>query len=317
MRLLAIDLGGTKLAIGIFSTDGGLIAEEKFQVDKRSGEVDQLILEKIKNVLSQKENEIQSIGISVPGIFHKDKGTVWAPNLRGWENYPLLNEVQSIANGIPVSIDSDRSCYILGEWWKGAAKGCNDAIFLAVGTGIGAGILVDGKILRGSTDIAGAIGWMALERPFQNDYVECGCFESSSSGDGIAKLARKFLSTDNQYTGILKNKIDAITSFDVFDAYDNGDVIAKKVIDHCIEYWGMAIANLVSLFNPQKIILGGGVFGPAVKFIPAIYKEAKKWAQPISIKQVHIEPSALGSLAGLYGAAHLAMQNLKTKTKNE
>jgi glucokinase len=320
MRLLAIDLGGTKLAIGIFSADGDLIAEEKLSINKRNGnEAGQLISVKVKNILSQnaEENKIQSIGISVPGIFYKDKGTVWAPNISGWENYPLLKEVQSIAD-VPVNIDSDRSCYILGEWWKGAAKGCTDAIFLAVGTGIGAGILVDGKILRGANAIAGAIGWMALEKPFQNDYVECGCFENSSSGDGIAKLARKFLSADNQYTGVLRNKsVDAITSFDVFIAHDKGDAIAKKVMDHCIEYWGMAVANLVSLFNPQKIIFGGGVFGPAIKFIPAIYEEAKKWAQPISMKQVKFDASRLGSNPGLYGAAYLAMQNLKTKTKNE
>jgi glucokinase len=314
MRLLAIDLGGTKLAIGVFTTDGELLAEEKLQLDKRTGnEVGQLIATKIKALLSQQlgEESIQAIGISVPGIFHKNKGTVWAPNIPGWQDYHLLKEVQSIAPNVPVTIDSDRSCYILGEWWKGAAKHCTDAIFLAVGTGIGAGILVDEKILRGSNGIAGAIGWMALERPFQNQYIECGCFETSSSGEGIGKLARKFLLTGDDCTGILKNKpADAITAADVFDAYDKQDVIAKKVIDHCIEYWGMAVANLVSLFNPQKVIFGGGVFGPAVKFIPAIYEEAAKWAQPLSIKQVELTASMLGSNTGLYGAAFLAKQNL-------
>jgi glucokinase len=314
MRLLAIDLGGTKLAIGVFSIDGELLSEEKLPLNKRSGnEVGKLITKKIKELLAQcnVEDSIQSIGISVPGIFHKSEGTVWAPNISGWQDYPLLKEVRSIAGEVPVIIDSDRSCYILGEWWKGAAKDCTDAIFLAVGTGIGAGILIDEKILRGSNDIAGAIGWMALEPPFRNEYIECGCFESCSSGDGIAKLAKRLLSTTNGYTGILKNKTaDTITSFDVFDAYDKQDVIAKKLIDHSIEYWGMAVANLVSLFNPQKIIFGGGVFGPAVKFIPAIYDEAVKWAQPISMKQVKLEASILGSNAGLYGAAFLAKQNL-------
>ncbi|HTM94089.1 MAG TPA: ROK family protein, partial [Flavisolibacter sp.] len=132
MRLLAIDLGGTKLAIGVFTTDGDLIAEEKIPIDKRGGdEVGQLLSQKVEDVLSHdaKGKSIQAIGISVPGIFYKDKGTVWAPNIPGWENYPLFKEVQCIAGDVPVSIDSDRSCYILGEWWKGAAKGCRDAIF--------------------------------------------------------------------------------------------------------------------------------------------------------------------------------------------
>jgi glucokinase len=318
MRLLAIDLGGTKLAIGVFSTDGELIAEEKLSIDKKKGhEAGQLISVKVRDLLSQniRENSIQSIGISVPGVFHADKGTVWAPNISGWENYPLLKEVQSVAGDVPVSIDSDRSCYILGEWWKGAAKGCTDAIFLAVGTGIGAGILVDEKIVRGANGIGGAVGWMALERPFLDNYIECGCFESSSSGNGIAKLARKFLSAANEYTGVLKSKsVDTITSFDVFEAYDKGDAIAKKLIEHCIEYWGMAVANLVSIFNPQKVIFGGGVFGPAIKFIPAIYVEAAKWAQPLSMKQAKLEASMLGSNAGLCGAAYLAKQNLYKRT---
>lgn len=318
MPLLALDLGGTKLAVGIFSADGILISEEKLSLDKRKGyDVGQLIATKIKEILSQNvdEKKIDAIGICVPGIFHKSEGTVWAPNIPGWENYPLLKEVQSVASDVPVTIDSDRSCYILGEWWKGAAQDCTDAIFLAVGTGIGAGILVDGKILRGANDIAGAIGWLALEKPFQQEYVACGCFETRSSGDGIAKLAKKFLSQDNDDNGILKNKpVDAISSVDVFDAYEKQDAIAKKVIDNCIEYWGMAVANLVSLFNPQKIIFGGGVFGPAVKFIPAIYEEAAKWAQPVSFKQVKLEVSMLCSNAGLYGAALLAKQNLHQLT---
>ncbi|MGZ3949591.1 MAG: ROK family protein, partial [Flavisolibacter sp.] len=108
-----------------------------------------------------------------------------------------------------------------------------------------------------------------------------------------------------------------LTATDIFEVYEEGDTVATEVIQHCIETWGMAIANLVSLFNPEKIILGGGVFGPAVKFIPAIYEEAAKWAQPISIKQVSIEPAALGSRAGLYGAAYLALQNNKTLSMHE
>jgi glucokinase len=95
----------------------------------------------------------------------------------------------------------------------------------------------------------------------------------------------------------------------VFAAYDNNDPLAKKVIEMGIEFWGMAVANLVSLFNPEKIIFGGGVFGPATKLIPAIKTEAAKWAQPISIKQVTIEAAALGSDAGVYGAAFLALKN--------
>lgn len=318
MSLLAIDLGGTKLATALFTKEGDLISSEKLSLDKRQGsEVARLILTAIQKFLdSSSHKNIKSIGVSVPGIFQRHDGTVWAPNIPGWERYPLLAELQSIAQNIPVTIESDRSCYILGEQWKGAATDCTDAIYLAVGTGIGAGILTGGKILHGASDIAGAIGWMALERPFQKEYTECGCFEGNASGEGIAKMAKKVLQKDRACNGIWRNKsLETITSIDLFDAYDEGDKVARGVLEQCIEYWGMAVANLVSLFNPQKIIFGGGVFGPAVKFIPAIYEEARKWAQPLSMKQVKLEASLLGANAGLFGAACLANKNLETITR--
>jgi glucokinase len=315
MSLLAIDLGGTKLALAVFSQEGDLLYEEKINLAERKGiETGRLITAMIAENLEKQRNkgaEIVAIGVSVPGIYHRNKGTVWAPNIEGWENYPLLQEIKSVAGNIPVAIDSDRACSILGECWKGAAQDCSDAIFLAVGTGIGAGILVAGKILRGANDIAGAIGWMVLEHPFQHHYKDGGCFESSASGEGIATMARRIVSEIKEYDGLLKTKSpDALTAVDVFEAYEKKDVAAEAVLHHCITAWGMAVANLVSLFDPQKIIFGGGVFGPAIKFLPAITKEAAKWAQPISMQYVTIEPSALDIHAGLYGAAWIAKQKL-------
>jgi len=210
---------------------------------------------------------------------------------------------------VPVKIDSDRTCYILGEAWRGAAQGCDDAIFLAVGTGIGAGILSNGRIVRGSNDIAGAIGWLALDRPYEKKYDSCGCFEHHASGEGIAKVARELLVSQKEYGGVLRSKsADEITAHDVFAAYAANDPVAIKTLDIAVEFWGMTAANLVSLFNPEKIIFGGGVFGPALRFLDAIYAEAKRWAQPISITQVKFAGSELGSDAGLYGAGYLALK---------
>jgi glucokinase len=317
MPLLAIDLGGTKLALAVFSQEGDLLWEEKINLDKRKGTgVGRLVAASVAAILEKqrdKGEEIEAIGVAVPGIYHRNEGTVWAPNIEGWENYPLLKEIKSVAGDIPVIIDSDRACCILGEWWKGVAQNCSDAIFLAVGTGIGAGILSGGKILRGANDIAGAIGWMALEQSFQSHYKDFGCFESIASGEGIARAARKIISEKKEYDGSLKTKpLDALTAFDVFEAYEKKDAVAEEVLHHCIKAWGISVANLVSLFNPQKIVFGGGVFGPAAKFIPDIKKEAMKWAQPISMQHATIETSVLGTHAGLYGAACIAKQSLKT-----
>jgi len=316
MALLGLDLGGTKLALALLKEDGSVIKRKTAQVkDTRGGtRVGQLIKGQISDVInysSDSGDEIKAIGISVPGISHAGKGTVWAPNIPGWEDYPLLAEVSSVTKEIPVVIDSDRACCIMGEVWKGNARGCRDAVFLAIGTGIGAGIIINGEILRGSHDIAGAIGWMALSRPFRSLYSGYGCFEYHASGDGIGRIAREYLEGESSYTGKLRKKaVEKITSYDVFDAYAKGDTLGAAVINQCVEFWGMAAANLVSLFNPEKIIFGGGVFGPACSLMPVIKEEAAKWAQPISINQVVFDKSDLEGDAGVIGAGYLALKRL-------
>lgn len=312
MALLGIDIGGTKMVMAIFNEEGSLLFRKSILWSDGEGmDVGDLIMHHYSEMLETKSfGEINTAGISVPGIYRLRSGTVWAPNIPGWDDYPLLEKIKKVSGSIPVAIDSDRACYILGETWKGNTVGCKDAIYLAVGTGIGAGILVDGKVLRGSHDIAGAIGWMALQKPFEKIYTQCGCFEEYASGEGIAKSALALLSGDKNYKGELKlQKTGLLSAHDIFSAFEKGDALAGKVISNCIEYWGMAAANLVSLFNPEKIIFGGGVFGPAVSLIPQIKLEAAKWAQPISMKQVSFESSALGTDAGVYGAASLALKN--------
>jgi glucokinase len=187
----------------------------------------------------------------------------------------------------------------MGEIWRGNARGAHNAIFLAVGTGIGAGILADGRVLRGQHDIAGAIGWLALDRPYEDKYRSCGCFEYYAAGPGIGNAAQE------------RGLANASTE-DVFAAYHNGDARAREVIETAINYWGMAVANLVSLFNPEIIVFGGGVFGPATSLLDRIYDEAFQWAQPISIHQVKLVPSRVGNDAGVYGAEYCALNALQS-----
>lgn len=303
MPILAIDLGGTKLATATFDADGTLLQRESIPLDGRTGaEVGALIARRC-------EGATGGVGVIVPGIYRARRGTVWAPNIPGWDDYPLLDELRrAVGAEVPVVIDSDRAGYILGEVWRGAARGARDAIALAVGTGIGAGIMVDGRVLRGHGDIGGAIGWLALDRPYREEYRGCGCFEHHASGPGLAKVARENLARDSQYDGELR-KADpmAITAERIFAVYDEGDAIATEVIDDAIVFWGMAAANLVSLFNPEVIVFGGGVFGPAARLLDRIHAEAVRWAQPIAVKEARFVVSELGGDAGLYGAARLAL----------
>ena len=315
MATIALDIGGTKIASAIFMSNGDMLCHTKRLLDKRSGKaVGDLAADMLSNLLTQaryREIEIDCVGVCVPGIANSRTRLVWAPNIPGWDNYPLYKHLRSVTpDDIDIYIDSDRTCYIYGEMWQGAAINCHTAVFIAVGTGIGAGIVLDGRMVHGAGDITGATGWMALQSPYNKEYDSCGCFEYYASGNGIGARARDALRNDPLYTGILRSKpIDEITAHDVFDAYNFADPLAIQILSKAIELWGMASANMVSLLNPQKIIWGGGVFGPAVRFIDDIYKEACKWAQPISIKEVEYVPSTLSGHAGLIGAAYLAIKN--------
>lgn len=309
MQAIGIDLGGTKIHAALFSDSGEIIIDRTVLLEGRTGSrVAELIAGLCVTLLEENgisDDRKKAIGICVPGIADKHTQKVWAPNIPGWNNFPLK---QFITDAIPESeviVASDRTCYILGETGMGVACGLLDVVFMSVGTGIGAGIMTEGRVLHGSADIAGAVGWLALEPPFTEEYGNSGYFETHASGTGIAAQARKLSGQPAVYPD----------SRSVFEAYERGNTVALRVIDKAVELWGMAAANMVSIFNPQIIVWGGGVFGPAVRFLDRIYYEACKWAQPISIRQCRFEASGLGQKAGLIGAGQLALNAIKTHEK--
>jgi glucokinase len=313
MAIISLDIGGTKISGAVFTSDGDLLCRKKQLLEDRTGiRVGELAAEMIQSLMHEAVIDRDNVvaGVSVPGIVFPETGRVWAPNIPGWEEFPLrdiISEKTGISRPV-ISIGSDRTCSILGEVWKGAATGCSDALFIAVGTGIGVGILLDGRIIHGKGDIAGAAGWMALETPYHGKYEACGCFEYYASGSGIGARARDYLLENSGYAGKIKDKYTGeITAYDVFALFEEGDPVSKAVLNKAVEMWGMASANLVSLLNPEKVVWGGGIFGPACRFIDDIYREALQWAQPVSIRQVEFVPSELGEDAALYGAAKLAL----------
>jgi len=320
MAVIGIDLGGTKITGAVFDNEGNQLHRAARLLEGRKGpEVRLLVTQTIRELVQSSDtSDIEAVGICVPGISDTKTGRVWAPNIPGWESYPLYNEILEAhfvhpinKHPIPsIQIAGDRSCYILGEIWKGAARGAKDAVFIAVGTGIGMGILANGQILDGHAGISGAAGWLALDMKYEADYVQYGCFESNASGNGIARCAQRLLKENALYKESILNiyPIEDITAHEVFDAWEKNDSLAVHVIDRAVQLWGMAAANVVSLFNPEIIVWGGGVFGPAAQLLDRIYEEACRWAQPISVRQVRFEVSQLGGDAGLYGAGRLAIK---------
>jgi glucokinase len=317
MAVIGLDLGATKLAGALFGPDGSARSRASTLLEGRAGDgVGRLIVEQLRELRAAAEAQgeaVEAVGVSVPGIAHHEGGTVWAPNIEGWERYPLRELLAAeVDAGCPVVVESDRACSILGEVARGAARGCRHAAFLAVGTGIGAGILVDGSILRGAHDIAGAIGWMGLDRPYRAAYDRCGGFESNASGAGIARVAREYLRAEPGHQGPLRAiEPERLTAHEVFAACEAGDALAARVVANAVECWGMAVANVVSLFDPEMVVLGGGLFGPAAGQLDRIVAEARRWAQPVSFGKVAVRTSALGAEACLYGTGELAQRTAR------
>jgi len=320
MAVIGVDLGGTKISSALLSGADQITCHNKVYLNKAEGEeVGELIRTRILFLLTEAEKTsetVTSIGVSVPGIYYATTGNVWAPNIPGWDNYPLLSKLQESFPTIHFYITNDRACYILGEVWKGKAKGCKNVIYIAVGTGLAAGIMINGEVLYGSGGIAGAIGWLALNRPFEEKYIPVGCNEYYASGEGIARYAREVIAAKPDYKGVFKSGKEP-NSLNIIDAFNKDEEIAVAVMNNAIAYWGMSVANLVSIFNPEKIIFGGGVFSNnGSRLLDAIYAEALKWGQPISMKQVELACSENGEMSGLFGAIYHAIESEKRKQRH-
>jgi glucokinase len=293
--VLAIDLGGTKVTTAVVDATGKIRYREKAAVER--GDV-RLCVEQLTNAVRQAistvdfpQEQIRAIGVIVPGIYYAETGNVWAPNLWGHEQVSLRTELERSLT-LPLVIDSDRAGCVLGEQWLGVARGLDDVVFLALGTGIGAGIIAGGRLLRGSADIAGAVGWFALNAQQQERYRRVGCWEAESAGPGLAR------------------RIDATSAEEVVAAARSGDAVAINAIQESARYLGMGVANIVSILNPQMIVLGGGLMQAADLFLDTVKHVMAEWAQPIAAQQVRIEITSLGEDAGLLGAARLALANL-------
>ncbi len=286
---LVADLGGTKIAAARVSSSGEITHSLQAPTPAEGGEsVIQVLLQVLDDL---PRTGVQAIGVDVPGLAYPH-GKVWAPNLPGWKEMPLGAKLKKYFK-LPVLVESDRNAFVTGEVWKGAAKGCQDVVYLALGTGIGAGIISGGRLLRGYRELAGCAGWLAVQDSFLPEYEAIGCLEAHAAGPAIARRARK----------ILKQSMNVS---EVARVAREGNLEAQKILRDAGHYLGLALANLVSLLNPEMIVIGGGVAEAGELLLAPARETMKRWAQPLAARQVKIVRSKLGNQAPLLGMARLA-----------
>ncbi|MCX6569020.1 MAG: ROK family protein [Candidatus Aminicenantes bacterium] len=314
-----VDVGGTKIASALFTRAGEISVRGKIAIDKSGGDAaaDQVRdrIDALEVAAREAGGRLAAVGVSVPGIAYSASGEVWAPNIPGWDRYPLLERIRGHVPTVrvPVVLESDRSAYVAGEAWRGAAAGARDAVFLAVGTGIGAGIISDGRIVHGHEDIAGAVGWFGLNPAFKPEYGSMGCFEAEASGNSVGRIARERLEKGRVSTmpGLAGGRIEAVTAEVVAEAARRNDPLALEIVAETVTYLAMGIANIVSILNPEVVVVGGGLFQAADVFLDPVRREFKRWAQPLAAREVRIELSGLGEDAGLFGCGKLAWQAIE------
>jgi glucokinase len=320
-----VDVGGTKISSALFTREGEISARNKIAVakaggDAAAGQVGDAI-GALAHAVRASGGRLAAVGISVPGIAYAASGKVWAPNIPTWDQYPLLEKIRkkmeegghSPLAQVPIVLESDRSAYVAGESWRGAAAGARDAVFLAVGTGIGAGIISGGRILHGHEDIAGAVGWFGLNPAFKPEYAAMGSFEAEASGNSVARKARARLEQGrpSSMLGLAGGRIEDVTAEVVAEAARRSDSLALEIVAETVTYLAMGIANIVSILNPEVVVVGGGLFQAADVFLEPVRLEFERWAQPLAARAVRIELSALGEDAGLYGCGRLAWEALE------
>jgi glucokinase len=304
----AADLGGTKCSAAVVDQKGRIVASETVPVDlsSPSGPVLQ-IRQLAKHLASPKtpKEAFAAAAVAVPGLA-RPSGTVWAPNLPGWERMPLAARLKKSLS-IPVVVESDRNAAVLGECWRGAAQGKSDAIVLIIGTGIGAGILSGGRLIRGAHELSGCAGWLALPGIDTPDAKRIGQLESLTAGPAIARCAREQLRLGTA-SELANLDLPRITAYDVAAAARRGDKLSIRIFRQMGTLLGYGVANLVSLFDPEIVVIGGGMSAAADLYIETLKHAMHATSQPLAVKQVKLAVSRLGEVVNLIGAARLAWE---------
>jgi glucokinase len=249
-------------------------------------------------------SDFLGVGIGSPGPLDRAKGLVIVtPNL-GWRDFPLRDEVSKRV-GLPATLDNDANCATLGEWWCGAAKGGRNVVGLTIGTGIGGGLILDGKLYHGASDAAGEIGHTTIDSTGRR--CKCGnygCLEAYTSGPAIAERARESLEGDGDsiLPSMVNGDLKKITAQTVFDASKRGDRTALEVVRDTAHFLGVGVSNLINIFNPDTFVIAGGVTQAGDLLFDPLRAEVRRRAFKPSVEACRIVPGSLPLSAGVVGA---------------
>lgn len=304
---IGVDLGGTKIYTAISNQLGEIIAEEVVPTEASKG-AEQVIVKIINSIKKVSKNieadHIKAIGIGSPGPIDAKKGLIVSP-----PNLPIrnFNVVEAIKNefGLPTFLDNDANAATLGEYIFGGGKGCENMVYITASTGVGGGAILNGKIYRGSTSNALEVGHTTVNPSGRAcGCGNIGCVESMSSGIYIEKMAKDYLSSG--VTTSLNN-YESVTAKEVFKEAENGDEIANQILSETLSYLGIAVANCANIFDPDKIIIGGGVSnGGDIVFEKINEQMQARCLGPIR-EHCKVEKAQLGGKAGVIGAVALAL----------
>ena len=306
--VFGVDVGGTTVKLGLFDVEGNLL--DKWEIPTRTEESGSHILpdvaDSIKDKINEKkikEEEIIGVGVGAPGPIDGEGVVHRAVNL-GWETFSIKKTLEEILH-MPVMAGNDANVAALGEMWKGGGQGSKDLIVVTLGTGVGGGIIVNGKMLTGATGAGGEIGHIHVE----DNETECcgcgnkGCLEQYTSATGITRLANRKLKESDKDSILRQGEVSAKT---VFDAVKEKDALAMEVAEEFGKYLGDGLATIAGVVNPEAIVIGGGVSKAGEILMDYIKPHYEKNVFHGS-KDVKFSLATLGNDAGIYGAAKLVL----------
>ena len=316
--VIGIDLGGTKIGTALVDGAGGIIARDYRETLAAEGPdaVITRMLDAARRVMAEADVEIAQVaaaGICAPGPLDAAAGVVVSPpNLPGWDRVPLRKLVAD-ALSLPAFLEKDANAAAMGEHLFGAGRGTQHMIYVTVSTGIGSGLVLDGKLYHGATSMAGEIGHTTIVP--DGPLCGCGnygCLEALASGTAIARRARERVArgTPTLIADLAEGDPARITAKTVAQAAARGDVKAQQIISEAMDYLGIGIANLVNLFNPQVIIIGGGLANIGDALFEPVQHVVEQRAFRAAVEAVRVVPAELGDDVGVLGAAAVALAQI-------